>query len=148
MNERVLLAVGWVCLGGVLVPLGLMSLLGMASPSAESLIPLSGFSVGSALLGLLVCAIAFRRNRSSPPIVLGLLLLIPATLSTVLLVDGMREAAYWDDVVFCATAEREKRTVRRGEAGYQRGLDQDGDGYACEPILGPSCYQGRCVPFG
>lgn len=148
VSERIFLAFGWACLGGVVAPLGLVWITSIASPPAETLIPLFSFSVGSAALGLLACGLAFRRKSSPLPIVLGILLLVPASLSTVLLADGLRETARGAERVFCMRAEREGRTVRRGEAGYKVRLDEDRDGLACEPILGPTCYQGRCIPFG
>jgi len=147
-RARTFLALAWACLAGAIGPVGLMSLMGLGAPSSEDLIPFTSFSVGSAALGVAACGLAFHANRSALPVVLGLLLSMPGALSTVILMEGLRQYAHTADATLCGRAERDGRVIRRGEAGYHPRLDEDADGLACEPILGPQCYQGRCVPFG
>lgn len=138
----------WLCLAGVSAPLALIWLMGIASPAAFTLIPLTAFSVASAAIGLLLCGLSFYSSRTFQPKLLALLILLPGGLSLLLLAEGLRENSFYTDLDFCGVVEREGRTVRRGENGYKARLDQDGDGVACEPVLGPGCYRGRCVPFG
>lgn len=138
----------WLCLAGTCVPIGLMSLMGIASPSAESLLPFTGVSVGFAVAGLMLCGLGLRSKRSGLAKLFAMVLLLPGGLSLLVLIDGLKERSHNADLDFCGVAEREGRTVPRGGPGYKPRLDGDGDGLACEPVLGPGCHQGRCVPFG
>lgn len=138
----------WLCLIGTCVPIGLMSLMGIAAPTAESLLPFTGVSVGFAVAGLVLCGLGLRSKRSGLAMLFAVFLLLPGGLSMLVLVDGLKGRSHNADLYVCGVAEREGRTVPRGEPGYKARRDQDGDGLACEPVLGPDCHEGRCAPFG
>lgn len=138
----------WLSLIGTCVPIGLMSLMGVAAPSAERLLPFTSVSVGFAVAGYALCGLGLRSKHAGLAMMMALMLLLPGGLSIVVLVDGLKARAHNADVEFCEAAEREGRPIPRGESGYKTRLDEDGDGLACEPVIGPSCFNGRCVPFG
>lgn len=144
-----MMAFAWACLVGAAAPLGVVFLTLMSPPAlAGPLLFLSGLSLAAVALGFVTCGLAFWMRRSLLPLALAAALLIPGALSVTLIGEALAGLAYTADLKTCLQAERDGQPIRRGERGYERRRDQDGDGLACEPVLGPQCYEGRCAPFG
>lgn len=136
------------CLAGTFGVCALMVMMGVGAPPASSLIRLTSFGVALAVLGLVLCGVASWIRPSTLTTVTAVLIMLTGGASLAILIEGLQEKARFDDLIFCSRAEREGRTIPRGEAGYKRSRDDNRNGVACERELGPQCYQGRCEPIG
>lgn len=119
------------CLGLSVFPIGMLMLLSIGASRADSYISWFSFSVGAVAIGLLLCVRGWKASRTLAGL-LGILLLGPGVLSSLLLWEGLSESAHTNDVVVCMRAQSDGGPIPRGDKRYRKRLDNDGNGLACE----------------
>lgn len=121
----------FLCLWLSLVPIGMLMLASVGASRAESYVSWFSFSVGAVAVGLLFCIRGWKKSRILAGL-LGILLLGPGVLSSLLLWEGLSERAHTNDVVTCMRAQNNGGPIPRGDKRYRKRLDNDGNGLACE----------------
>jgi hypothetical protein len=124
---------GMICFSISLLPLGLMSLMGLGVPPSEMLTPYWATTGGFAALGMVFASLGRFRAHEKVALLVLLMLCFPLLIGGLGLRESLEARAWSDARTFCALARREGvAPIPRTDARYKARLDADGDGLACE----------------
>lgn len=122
-----------ICLALTLAPYGLLSLMALAAPPSEDLIPLFAFSIGAAALGLALSIREWLRARMLVPALAIVAFAVPFGVSALGHKAGIEAQTHMSDIAFCGAARRDGLApIPQAAPRYKPSLDLDGDGLACE----------------